>query len=198
MESSHQLPRYALVVPLSRALEIRIEDLFLGLPGTSKPIMGFHITVVGPFTWTNGPDEALLAKIAEICATWPPFTVRLRGLSAFRSPNDNAVYIPVEKDAQLQELHRVLQMTLGPAISLQRELPQEGYQPHVTLGLGLTDSELERVMADAQGRKLDACLLVDEIQLAEEQPGAPWRRIRAFALNKAKPQQDAEVRLYEG
>lgn len=197
MERRLEHPRYALVVPLPRALEVRIEDLFLGLLGTSKPTMGYHITIVGPFVWAGEPDERLLDRIGEICANWRPFTVRLQGLSAFRSPDGHAVYIPVHNAAELLALHRVLQVTLQGAIAPERELPEEGYLPHVTLGLGLTDSELQRVLAGSQERELDEQLSVQEIHLVEERPSAPWRRIRTFPLDQQEPPVDESVALHE-
>ncbi len=197
MEGRREHPRYALVAPLPRALEVRIEDLFLGLLGTSKPIMGYHITLVGPFMWLAEPDEARLGRVSELCATWPPFAVRLWGLSAFRAANSNAVYIPAHEAEDLIELHRVLGAILDPAIALQRELPEQGYLPHVTLGLGLMDSELERVMADAQERGLDERFMVDEIHLIEERPSAPWRRIRAFPMERPTPSLSAAIQAHE-
>jgi 2'-5' RNA ligase len=197
LERRLEHPRYALVAPLPRTLEVRIEDLFLGLLGTSKPIMGYHITVVGPFAWVDEPDESRLARIGEICAGWPAFAVRLQGLGAFRSPESNAIYIPVRKAEQIAALHRVLQITLRGAIMPDRELPQEGYLPHITLGLGLTDGELERVMAGVQERKLDERLLVQEIRLVEEGPSAPWRCIQTFALDQREPSVDDAVAVHE-
>ncbi len=197
MEERREHPRYALVAPLPRGLEVRIEDLFLGLLGTSKPIMGYHITLVGPFVWQAEPREPYLERIAQVCAGWQPFSVRLNGLSAFRTANRNAVYIPAQEADDLAALQRELQALLVPAITLQHEFPQETYQPHVTLGLGLTDSELRRVMAGSQERELDERFIVDEIYLVEERPSAPWRCIRTFSLERPQPRLLTTIEAYE-
>lgn len=190
-------PRYALVAPVPRAVEVRIEDAFLGLLGTSKPIMGYHITLVGPFVWAAEPDERGLEQVAQVCAAWPPFAVRLRGLRAFRAPNANAVYIPVLEAESLVRLHERLQAILEPSIVLQRELPDEGYLPHVTLGLGLTDSELQRVMAGSGDRVLDETITIEELYLVEERPSAPWRRVRALPLFRPRAPQDEAVEAHQ-
>lgn len=188
--------RYALVAPLPRAVEVRIEDAFLGLLGASKPIMGYHVTLVGPFVWAGEPDEHRLRRVAETCAAWPPLAVRIHGLSAFRATNRNALYIPVLESESLEALHRALKTILEPAMIQERPSLQGDYVPHITLGLGLTDSELERVMAGWQERVLDERFLVDSVHLLEEPPSAPWRSIRAWLLSTPHAPQGATTGTY--
>lgn len=185
MEERQRHYRFALVVTPPRRVEVLIEDAYLRWLGTSKPNMGYHITVVGPFLWLDELDERVMQQVAMICAAWQPFSVSIQGLDAFRDPDRNAVYIPVHNAGGLMALHDTLQTILAPVIVLQRELPQGRYLPHITLGLGLTDKELVRVLEGAQELALQESFVVEELHLVEERPSAPWRRIQSFSLKRS-------------
>lgn len=197
MQERQRHHRFALVVTPPRPVEVLIEDAYLRWLGTSKPNMGFHITIVGPFLWKGELDENVLRQVGLICAAWQPFRVCIHGLDAFRDPDRNAVYIPVHNAGSLMSLHDSLQTVLSPVIVLQRELPEGRYLPHITLGLGLTDRELERVLKDAHEYDLQESFEVEEIHLTEERPSAPWRRIRSFPLSRSLEAASANVNSYD-
>lgn len=182
MEHTLSEPRYVLVAPVPRSLEVRIEDAFLSLIGTSRPIAGFHISLLGPFLWDGPPQEGVFTQVEALCQNWPPFEVSIGGLDAFPGEESTAVYITIVDQEPLRRLHRAVHALFRPYIVLQREFPPEGYLPHITLGLGLNAAERDRILAGGNGEQMAATFPVTEVRLLEEQPNVPWRSTRVFPL----------------
>ena len=174
--------RYALVIRIPREIEVQIEDTFLTLVGITRPIMGFHITLVGPFLWKGDANSAVLDQLAQSVQNYEPFQVTIGGSGAFVGEDANAVYIAVEQSPALRELQARAHWLLRPHIVLQREIPPEEYIPHVTLGLGLTPEERDRALVALADRPITATLEVAELHLVEETAQSPWRAVRSFPL----------------
>ncbi len=68
MEETYNRARYVLVVRLPRQVEVRIEDAYLALAGTTKPVMGYHISLLGPFHVPDEADSPFLANIGAVPA----------------------------------------------------------------------------------------------------------------------------------
>jgi len=179
--------RYALVIRIPRAIEVQIEDTFLALVGITRPIMGFHITLVGPFLWNRDADSSVLDQLAQSVQSYDPFEVTIGGSGAFVGEDANAVYIAVEQSPALRELQARAHWLLRPHIALQREIPPEEYIPHVTLGLGLTPEERDRALVALSNQPITATLGVVELHLVEEKPQSPWRAVRSFPLAGQPP-----------
>ncbi|MGI6368374.1 MAG: 2'-5' RNA ligase family protein [Anaerolineae bacterium] len=175
-------PRLALVIRVPRALEVEIEDAFLALSGVTRPVMGFHITVLGPFTWIRQQPETALEQVAQRCAATQPFDVTVGGAGSFDGEDTHSVYIPVHTSTALRELHHQLAGLLEEHIVLQREVSGEEYLPHVTLGLGLSTRDRDRALAELERRSVRTAFLVTELHLVTEGPGSPWRSSRVFPL----------------
>lgn len=181
--------RYALLILLPRAAEIRIEEIFLPLAGITKPTMGYHISVLGPFFVRAERPDRLSELVPTACRPSPPFSVRLAGLGAFRSPGDNSVFIQIVDPKPVLALHEAMRRGLEPDLLLTDERYRawnvNEYEPHVTLGLNLSDRELAQLLHVGQDHPFDLSFGVKEIWLAEQPPGAPWRMLRAFPLGQA-------------
>ncbi len=180
-------PRYALVIRIPRAIEVQIEDTFLTLVGITRPIMGFHITLVGPFLWKGDADNSVLDRLAQSVQSYEPFQVTIGGSGAFVGEDANAVYIAVQHSAALRRLQAGAHWLLRPHIVLQREIPPEAYLPHVTLGLGLTPDERDRALVALANEPITATLEVVALHLVEEKPQSPWRAIGTFPLAGQPP-----------
>lgn len=179
--------RYALVIRIPRAIEVQIEDAFLTLVGITRPIMGFHITLVGPFLWNSDADSGVLDQLAHSCQSVEPFQITIGGSGAFVGEDANAVYIAVEHSEALRELQARAHRLLHPQIALQREIAPEAYIPHVTLGLGLTPEERDRALVSLSNQAITATLQVVELHLVEQRPQSPWHLIRTFPLAGQPP-----------
>lgn len=187
MDNQLTQPRYALVIRIPRAIEVQIEDTFLTLVGITRPIMGFHITLVGPFLWKGDADNSVLDRLAQNVQDYEPFQVTIGGSGAFIGEDANAVYIAVEQSPPLRELQARAHALLHPHITLQREISPEEYIPHVTLGLGLTPEERDRALTALSRQPITATLPVVELHLVEEKPQSPWRLIHTFPLAGQPP-----------
>ena len=177
MDKSQRAARYALVARIPRSAEILIEDAFLSTAGITRPIMGFHITVAGPYVWRAERPDTVLMRLARQCRRTQPFTLAIGGAGTFDGEGSYAVYVHVQRSGPLLRLHRQVHGILRRHIRLQRELPTDGYLPHVTLGLGLTVEERDRALAALATRQLYLTVEIHELHLMEEAPGTPWRAV---------------------
>lgn len=186
-----QSPRYALVIRVPREHEVKIEDAYLGLAGLTKPVMSYHITLVGPFRFRREPSDEVERMIAMACHRWEPFDVRIRGLGAFEAPEDHVVYLEVATSERVVALRDFLLKQCLPLVLPENERVAQfnlaNYHPHVTLGLGLTDTQLREIRARSAECSVDLSFRVDCVWLATQAGVAPWRYVRSFALGGDAP-----------
>jgi 2'-5' RNA ligase len=188
--------RYALVARLPRPVEVQIEDAFLTLVGITRPIMGFHITLVGPFMWiAESPPARLLDRLSRLCLRTQPMEIEIDGQGAFVGVESNAVYLRVARQTALCRLQAQTDHLLRPHILLQRDLAPDKYVPHVTLGLGLTPEERDRALSTLADAHFSAAVPVCELHLVEEPPGSPWRSMLTLPL-AGQPPPDSQ-RIHE-
>jgi len=186
VEQMGQGTRYALAVRLPSQVGLRIEDTYLRLAGATKPVMGYHVTLLGPFHLPDegGPDS--LAEVSDLCGRWPPFSVRVGGLGAFRARGDNVVYLRISEAGPILALHDELVRVTRGRVALQDE-EQAGataapYIPHVTLGLGLSDAELKGFLLPGAAAEVDERFQVSSVWLARQTPHSPWEYVREYRL----------------
>jgi len=191
VEETYDRARYVLVVRLPRQVEVRIEDAYLALAGTTKPVMGYHISLLGPFHVPDEADSQFLANIGAVCRRWQPFHLHIAGLGAFIARDDNVVYLHVADPDNIMALHRdLLEATRGqliPQSDRDREWSFERYHPHVTLGLRLSDRELQQFLPMALGSELGETFQVTCISLAEQTPHGPWHYMIEYPLGSPAP-----------
>lgn len=176
--------RYLLMVRLPRAVEVRIEDRFLPSIGATRPAMGYHVSIVGPFYWAVDDQQAPLARLRHACAHARPLLLRIRGIDVFENaPDDCGVFLGVGPVRPLQALRQQLLVALGEAITpqYQRSGP---FRPHVTIGLNLP-SQVGRTLLQSGRAPFRAHFEAREIWLLEQRPQNPWRPLLAFGLGLA-------------
>lgn len=184
MEENLERTRYVFVLRLPRQVEVRIEDVFLSLLGITKPVMGYHITLLGPFYWAQDADRQSLSRVADLCLRRRPFTVRITGLDAFETRDSHAVYLRVAAPDDMVVLHNDLLDLTGEQIAFQddqyREWNVEQFKPHVTLGLGLTDGELDAFLRLGAERDIDETFEAPGVWLVEQVPKDPWQYVADY------------------
>ena len=185
MENRSDQTRYLLLIRVPRPTEVAIEDRFLALSGTTKPAMGYHITMAGPFYLAPGQTPAALESLAGICATIPPLHITLNGLGVFGG-EEHAVYLRVAGSPNLHRLWRRLRTYLATSTIPQyaRLEGDDSFQPHVTLGLHLSDQELNAFCNASQASHFQIGFAADAIWLAEQDPANPWRYVDSYALGR--------------
>ena len=187
MATNELARRYVLVIPVPREVEIRIEDRFLGLSGITKPLMGYHITVLGSFLLPEGIEPSSLAEITKVCSTIAPFEVAIGNIGAFEKPDDHTIYIGVIETEEIRALQRALWQTLEPKIAFASEgtrawnMP-DNYHPHVTLGLNLTDAEYAAFAHSGAEQGCAASFAVTSIDLVTQHADGPWQCLTSYTL----------------
>ncbi len=178
--------RFALIIRLPRDVEVRIEDTYLSVIGVTRPAMGFHLTLVGPYRLAPGVTSPHLTAVARACRLSRPFAVRLEGLGVFRTENDNAVYLGVPEPELVVALHAQLLRAAGSAVVPENEQMRvwtfENYSPHVTLGLHMSDADLEEFLRLGARRRIHAQFTVERVWLVEQVPNGPWEYTAGYAL----------------
>jgi len=175
--------RYVLVVRLPREVEIRIEDVYLRLGGTTRSTLGYHITLLGPFRLEDGRD-APHERIRKVAEQMMAFAVQLEGLASFQSPNDNVVFLELVDPTRIVAAHEALLRALQGHITWSDPRFEEWmvakYYPHVTLGLGLSDSELAELLRTDSGHPFQATFEVSRMCMARQLPHGPWEYIAEY------------------
>ncbi|MCD6303265.1 MAG: 2'-5' RNA ligase family protein [Anaerolineae bacterium] len=186
--AASQGPRYAFVIRLPREHEVMVENAYLSLAGVTKPVINYHVTLVGPFRLRHEPLEAVERIIADACRRWKPFDVRVHGVRAFETSRDNIAYLDVVTPERVVALRGFLLKQLLPLILPENEhvgqFTLAHYHPHVTLGLGLSDTQLLGILAAAEKCSVDLLFRVDCVWLISQARPSPWRCICSFVLGK--------------
>jgi len=186
VDHTGERPRYAVIVRLPRAIEVHIEDAYLSMLGTTRPIMGYHVTLLGPFYIRDQCEELVLQRVREVCGHTEPFAIRLQGLGAFTEQDNNVVYVRIADPTRLAALHKALlgetENLITPQNERYWEWTAERYMPHVTVGLGMTDDELAEFLRSSSRFEIDATLEVRHVWLVEQHPSGPWQYVAEFSL----------------
>ncbi|MHB0859557.1 MAG: 2'-5' RNA ligase family protein [Anaerolineae bacterium] len=196
---SYDRVRYVVIVRLPREIEVRIEDAYLTLTGATKPTMGYHVSLLGPFFLRENMGVGTLSGIEQVCDKWRPFPVHISGLGSFRAHDNNAIYLDVLAPQELITLHHELtQATSGqiiPQMAWYGDFPAAPFRPHVTLGLGLSDSALEECLRSGATRFFEATFQVECLYLVEQWPNHPWQVVREYTLGTAVTVPEADSTL---
>ena len=186
MDHTGEKPRYAVIVRLPRAIEVRIEDAYLSRLGTTRPIMGYHVTLLGPFYIHDNCEEIAVRRVQAVCRRTRPFEIRLQGLGTITEQDNNVVYVRIADPAHLAALHNTLLRETEDVVTPQneryREWTAERYMPHVTVGLGMTDNELAEFLRGSFRFEIDATLEVTRLWLVAQRPSEPWQYVSEFVL----------------
>ncbi len=184
MDEIAQRPRYVVYMPLPRALELRLEDAFLERIGATRPAMGYHLSLVGPFTLLAEPwqgDE----RLVTLCAAVAPFSVHLEKPDLFRAPNANTLMLPVSASAELVALQSVLYAALLPWVRLEHDQSPAAYRPHITLGIGLLDTDLADALRGGDTPWNGESFWASEVCVARQHRRGPWEVLRRMALGQS-------------
>jgi 2'-5' RNA ligase len=186
VDHTGEKPRYAVIVRLPRAVEVRIEDAYLSMLGATRPIMGYHVTLLGPFYILDHCEAVTTQRVQAVCQHTEPFAIRLQGLGTFTEQDNNVVYVRIADPSHLAALHnnllRETEDVIVPQNERYREWTAEHYMPHVTVGLGMMDSELAEFLRGSFRFEIDDTLEVTRLWLVEQRPSGPWQYVAEFAL----------------
>jgi 2'-5' RNA ligase len=180
VEITANSPLLSVHILLPEAVDRRLERWTQKMPGTSWPAWGGHVTLVPNFVPLGSPDE-VIAAIEGVCAQEQPFVVRFAAPIAVQDstrPGYFAVFLTVEEMATDSEgmLLPQLRSKLLLALDALREdvrpqLIEQAFLPHVTLALGLGESEANKLVREIRAEPLTAEFKVDVIWLVTQSVG---------------------------
>ncbi|MEU4092781.1 2'-5' RNA ligase family protein [Streptomyces sp. NPDC026673] len=138
-----------------------------------------HVTLLPPTEVDTALLPAFREHLTEVAATGRAFPMRLEGTATFR-PVTPVVYVELVQGgldcAELQERVRS-----GP---VRREL-QFPYHPHVTIGHGIPDEELDRAQLDLAD--FAATWTAGSFALYEQDEKGVWRSLWDYPLGSGGP-----------
>ncbi|MEN6478721.1 MAG: 2'-5' RNA ligase family protein [Anaerolineales bacterium] len=186
LSRSDQQSRYLLMIPLPRAVAVRIEDRFLPKLGATRPAMGYHISLVGPFFWVDQMTDNTLERLQRACARAKPLQLTISGLDVFENaPDDCGVFLNVHPLGPVRQLYEQMLAALSDDITLQYHRAGP-YRPHITIGLNLP-SQVCQSLRNSVVTPFHARFCANELWLMEQPPMSPWLPLLALSLGSAKP-----------
>ncbi len=179
--------RYALILRISREVAARIEDTYLRLENITKPTMGFHITLLGPFYLGHGASLDSLRQVARVCAQWHPFNVEVAGVGVFRESGDNTVYLQVTNPTDIVALHEAVANAAAERIEIPDEASRrwnyEAYYPHITLGLRLSDRRAQELSINVSQQRFREVFQANCVSLVRQERTGPWQYLLDYPFN---------------
>lgn len=186
MDSSPKRVRYVLVAAVPRDIEVIIEDAYLHLAGSTRPLMGYHVTLLGPFYLLGDSAHDALPGLVKVCDATRPFELVVTGMGAFHAGDTHTVYLSAGKGDQPDALHWALVEAMRDEIEMCNEhirvWNMERYHPHITLGMNLTDRELDDFMTLGLVHDLEIRFAVDRISLVQEGLNGLWQHVACYPL----------------
>lgn len=165
---------------LSEAIDRRLARWAKDAPGASWPSAGGHITLIPAFARRGRVDE-VRAVAESVCVQVEPFVVRLAEPVAVQDrtrQNYFALFLTVESSQEVegigvategQPLFHLREKLLSGLESLREDLhPQlveQAYLPHITLALGLAESEAQKLVRELRAQPFVAQFWVETVWL---------------------------------
>lgn len=178
--------RYALVFLLPREVQLQIEDTYLHWQGITRPPMGYHVSVLGPFMVVEGHTLDDLVVIADLCRKQPSFHLLLGEPGVFRNTTNQLAYLSLYNPDPMRALHgALLEGTLGIVAAPTPEYhlwTVEQYVPHVTLGIGLNEETAAEFLLYARRHPCSLRCQVLELSLLKQLGSGVWQHINTCTL----------------
>lgn len=193
---SRIVPRISVHIMLPEAVDRRFRRKVENLPGASWPTWGGHVTLVPPFV-PSCPPEEVFDRVAAAVQSFTAFRLRL-GAAVVEDdvtrPQFHAVFIQVdevvgEDPPVLSRLQQAVASALAPVRQeANPKLEAIPFTPHLTLALGVGDSEARRLVNAWRNDPLEAEFGVDAVWLVLMWPDAAReQRIDRIPIALAKP-----------
>jgi 2'-5' RNA ligase len=138
-------------------------------------LVGVKVAPLPHFSWQGADSyqmEPVEETLAEISAQLMPFHVRTAGLGIFTGPLP-VVYIPLVKDEQLLNIHKMLWERLRPyAVVPNPYYDPSHWMPHITLAIRELEPErLACAVADIARLRIEFDIVVDHTAIIYQTGG---------------------------
>lgn len=167
--------QFSIQIMLPKVVDRQFRKWAAHTPGASWPVWGGHITLTPRFQSLISRFE-LNARIAAVCAHYHPLDIHLTSIVAKQDWTREAyrgVFLmpPAEPGSgirRLTALQREFAVRLREKmIDRAPELTRRGFAPHITLALGVSEEEAEKMVSQARAKGIVAQFAVERIWLLE-------------------------------
>ena len=176
---------FALIVNAPSEIAQALDDVRRRYDPAFKVGIPPHITIKRPAP-LGGADKLaqLQAVLREGLTGAGEVSVQLRGYGIFKNPGTSVVFVKVQDEQPLLDLHQRSLTALSQIYPNGQADHFEGekYHPHLTIGNELSELDLavlEHELATG-GYQLDFAFTVDCVTLFISQSGKPWQAIEDF------------------
>jgi len=136
-----------------------------------------HITLVSDFEASNEEIKEISKKLEKVASHFQSISLKIKKISSFQ-PVNNVVYLKVEPNTDLADLHTELFSTLH------LEKPTHAFVPHITLGQELTHDQHLDMYSSLRMRRFDYEETADRFHLLYELENGSWTVFETFRLGK--------------
>jgi 2'-5' RNA ligase len=146
-----------------------------------------HITMQVPFTADPLLEKTLTAGLAEFAAGAAPFEVTLNGFGISQYKNQRILYIRVEQDEAIMNVHRELAAFLRKEFGFSRMLARDTFKPHITIAFNdLSGEQLEAAWPEYEQRPFNISFRVNNLYFLRHN-GASWEVLQKCRLGQPVP-----------
>jgi 2'-5' RNA ligase len=179
---------YAIILDAPPEISEALDDVRRRYDPAFKVQVPPHITVKRP---TVLPDPARIEGVREalrtVAASLPPIPVALKGFGSFKSPGRNVVFLKVENEVPLFQLHQRVAAVLREVFGVEQadQFENGSYHPHLTIGNELSEIDLAVLEHELMsgGYRLDFDFIITQFTLYVHDTGKPWETIETFSFS---------------
>jgi len=143
-----------------------------------------HITLQKPFKRSPVDEAELHLNIQPLVESFRSFEVSLNGFGCFDKKNNKVIYIRVEENNSLAQLHRELMLLLRSALHFSENETDLVYHPHITVAYrDLSAEDFHKAWAIYKGKPFSAKFNVNKILLLKHN-FRNWEVLSEFTLRK--------------
>jgi 2'-5' RNA ligase len=179
---------YAIILDAPPEISEALDDVRRRYDPAFKVKVPPHITVKRPTVLADPTCiEAMRGAMRKVAANLPPIPVVLMGFGNFKSPGRNVVFLKVENEAPLYQLHQEVVAALQEVFGTDQadHFENSSYHPHLTIGNELSEIDLavlEHELATG-GYRLNFNFVISQFTLYVHDTGKPWQTIETFSFN---------------
>ncbi len=145
-----------------------------------------HITLQVPFTADPLLEKPFTAGLAEFAASLSPFEVTLNGFGIYPRNDQHILYIRVEQQGAIMDVHRELMGYLRKEFAFSNMLARHNFNPHITVAFkDLTGEQLEAAWPAYEHRPFKMSFKVNNLYFLRHN-GVSWEVLQKCRLGGEK------------
>ncbi|KAA2240626.1 2'-5' RNA ligase family protein [Chitinophaga agrisoli] len=145
-----------------------------------------HITLQVPFTADPLLEKPFTAGLTEFAASLSPFEVTLNGFGVYPRKEQHILYIKVEQQGVIMDVHQQLMGYLRKEFGFSNMLARDKFNPHITVAFkDLTGEQLEAAWPAYEHRPFKMSFKVNNLYFLRHN-GVSWEVLQKCRLGGEK------------